>query len=409
MKARLTPDQGSRRFARRTELMSRSAIREILKLTQKADVISFAGGLPAKEIFPVSHIVAACEEVFSHGPEPLQYSTTEGYRPLIEYLAEFHTRRGIPTSADDIQILSGSQQGLDLLGKIYLDPGDPVIVEDPTYLGALQAFSQYEASYITVPTDEQGMVLDDLEDLVAERRPKLIYAVPNFHNPLGVTMSLERRQRLVELARRYSVLVIEDDPYHELRYVGVDLPSLHTLAGGVGVVYLGTFSKTIAPGFRVGWLIGPEELREKIVSAKQASDLHTGSASQRFIFEYCRAGWFESHLPVIRATYGQRLATMLDSLSRDFPREVRWTVPEGGLFIWVTLPEGFSAEAVLREAMDTEKVAFIPGTAFYATDIGHNTLRLNFSYSAPEVIQDGINRLGCVVRRCLARGPSASR
>lgn len=399
------------RFAHRTEHMQRSAIREILKLTESGDVISFAGGLPAKEIFPVAQILEICQAVFEQGPEPLQYSTTEGYAPLREYLAEAHRRHGDGDhiTSEHVQILSGSQQGLDLLGKIYIDPGDAVVVEEPTYVGAMQAFSQYEADYLTVPTDAEGMVLDDLEALLAERRPKLIYTVPNFHNPLGVSMSLPRRKRLVELSLRYQVPIIEDDPYHELRYVGEDLPTLYGLSGGKGVLYLGTFSKTVAPGFRVGWMLGPSEVREMIVATKQAADLHTSSASQRFIYEYCRAGWLDRHLETIREVYEARRMTMLLALEEHFPAEATWTVPDGGLFIWVTLPEGVSVQPILEEALARERVAFIPGTAFFVHGGGHNMMRLNFSYSRVEVIADGIARLGRVVRDWVGQGSERSR
>lgn len=394
------------RFAHRTEHMQRSAIREILKLTEKGDVISFAGGLPAKEIFPVAQILEICQTVFAQGPEALQYSTTEGYGPLREFLAETHRRRGDGDhiTSEHVQILSGSQQGLDLLGKIYIDPGDPVVVEEPTYVGAMQAFSQYEATYLTVTTDAEGMVLDGLEALLAKHHPKLIYTVPTFHNPLGVSMSLRRRRRLVELSQRYHVPIIEDDPYRELRYVGEELPTLYQLSGGRGVIYLGTFSKTVAPGFRVGWMLGPSEVREKIVATKQAADLHTSSASQRFIYEYCRAGWLDRHLETIRDVYEARRMTMLLALKEHFPAEARWTVPDGGLFIWVTLPEGVSVQPILEDALARERVAFIPGTAFFVRGGGQNTLRLNFSHSRVEVIADGIARLGRVVHDWVGPG-----
>ena len=397
------------RYAQRTHRMKSSAIRELLKLTELPDIISFAGGLPAPEVFPVQEFEEACHRVLhDKGAVALQYGATEGYLPLREMIAR-HTRRfGIEVTADNILITSGSQQALDLLGKVFINAGDRIVVEAPTYLGALQAWNIYGADYITVPSDENGMIVEELEAAL-RAGPKFIYALPNFHNPLGVTIPLERRLRLVELADRYGVPIIEDDPYGQLRFEGSHIPpivvldeKLHVQNGHYtgNVIYLSTFSKTLAPGIRLAWVIAPPEVIRKLVTAKQGADLHTSSFNQIVAHEVAHGGFLDKHVEHIIQVYRERRDVMLDSLEEHMPEGVRWTRPQGGLFLWVTLPEHMSSVDIFRDAVE-EKVAFVPGESFYPLGGGRNTMRLNFSNATPEKINEGIARLARVVRKCL--------
>lgn len=398
------------RFALRTQRMTSSAIRELLKLTSSPDIISFAGGLPAPEVFPVREIGEAVDRVLAeHGPESLQYSTTEGYLPLRELLVRHMSRYGIEVTPANVLITTGSQQALDLVGKLFINSGDRVLLEEPTYLGALQAFTSYQAQYLAVPVDDQGVRLDELEQAL-RAGPKFLYILPNFQNPAGVTLSLERRLRLVELASHYGAPIVEDDPYGQLRYEGEHLPPLvecdARLHGGNGgglafrgdVIYLGTLSKTLAPGLRLGWVVAPEEVMTRLVQMKQGADLHTPTFTQMVAYEVARGGFLDRHVRRIRQVYGERRQAMLDALDRHFPPGATWTRPEGGLFLWLTLPAGMDANEVLRDAI-ARQVAFVPGRAFYPCGGGERTMRLNFSYCRPEVIEEGIRRLGEVVAR----------
>lgn len=406
----------SQRYAQRTLRMQSSAIRELLKWTEKPDIISFAGGLPAAEAFPVEEVRAAADRVLQqHGPQALQYSTTEGYRPLREMIARHTARYGIVVKPENILITSGSQQALDLIGKVFINPGERILVERPTYLGALQAWSAYQAEYISVPLDDVGMRTELLEEAL-RAGPKFIYVLPNFHNPAGVTLSLERRHELVTLADRYGLPIIEDDPYGQLRYEGEHLPSLVVLdrelhAGddedcyNGNVIYLSTFSKTLAPGLRLGWIVAPVEVIRKLVQAKQGADLHSGTFAQLVAYEVAKGGFLDRHVRKIRAAYHERRDTMLAALEKYFPPSVRWTHPEGGLFLWVTLPEGWDASEILRTALE-EKVAFVPGAAFFPDGSGKNTMRLNFSFAPPQIIEEGIRRLGSVLMKVLGEEKS---
>lgn len=388
--------------------MGSSAIRELLKLTEVPDMISFAGGLPAPEVFPVQEVTDAALRVLGQqGAQALQYGATEGYLPLREMIARHAGRYGIEISAENVLITSGSQQALDLVGKIFINPGDRILVESPTYLGALQAWNAYGAEYVTVPTDEQGMITARLEDALRVG-PKFIYVLPNFQNPTGVTMALERRQELVELADRYGVPIIEDDPYGQLRFEGEHLPSLVVLDGRErqngdfvyrgNVIYLSTFSKVLAPGLRLGWVVAPPEVVRKLSQAKQGVDLHTATFSQMVAYEVARGGFLDRHIPHIRRVYQERRDVMLASMAEHFPTDVTWTHPQGGLFLWVKLPEGMDAAEVFKKAVEN-KVAFVPGTSFHPNGNGKNTMRLNFSYMAPERIREGIRRLGQVLQQ----------
>jgi 2-aminoadipate transaminase len=392
--------------------MSSSAIRELLKLTQQPDIISFAGGLPAPELFPVEEFRAATDRVLAnHGSEAMQYSTTEGYEPLREYIVHKMAQYKIQAAPENILITSGSQQALDLIGKILINAGDLILTERPTYLGALQAWRAYQAEFVTLPIDDDGLNTEQLEEALCAG-PKFMYILPNFQNPGGVTLSLERRQALITVADRYGIPLIEDDPYGELRFEGEHLPPLvvldaeklnsRTPVGGNhgfyrgNVIYLSTFSKTLAPGLRLGWIMAPTEVIRECVKAKQGMDLHTSSFVQMVAYEVLKDGFLNDHVSRIRQVYRERRDIMLDAMARYFPPGVRWARPHGGLFLWVTLPETVDAGVVLERAV-ANKVAFVPGTAFFPDGSGHNTFRLNFSNAQPEQIKIGIERLGEVL------------
>mgnify|MGYP001182294753 CR=1 FL=1 len=377
-----------------------SAIREILKITEDEHVISFAGGLPAPELFPLEEVREATDRVLrDRGAAALQYSTTEGHRPLREWIAR---RDGIPT--DNVQIVTGSQQGLDLLARVLIDEGDVVLVETPTYLGALQAFTFLGPRYVQLPTDDHGIDVDALERILADHPAKLLYTVPNFQNPTGRTMSLERRRRLIEVSARHGVIVIEDDPYGEIRFSGEALPSLYSLAlaeaGGdpdrCNVVYSGSFSKTLAPGLRDGWLQAPAAIMRKVVEVKQAADLHTPTLNQLIITELVDEV-LPRQVERVRALYGQRATHMMDAIERLLPADVRHTTPEGGMFLWLTLPGHIDTTAMLPDAV-ARHVAYVPGPPFFALGGGTQTMRLSFSSADFAQIDEGMAALGETIR-----------
>jgi 2-aminoadipate transaminase len=394
------------RFAQRTQRMGSSAIRELLKLTEQPDIISFGGGMPAPDVFPIAEFRTACDKVLrDFGAASMQYGATEGYRPLREMIVRHTSRFGIEVTPDNILITSGSQQALDLLGKILINPGDRILVESPTYLGALQAWASYGAEYVTVPMDENGMITEALESALRSG-PKFIYVLPNFQNPSGVTLAMERRLKLVEMADRYGVPIVEDDPYGQLRYEGEHLSSVVVIDSqyrstenhcyGGNVIYLSTFSKTLSPGIRLAWVVAPPEVIRKLVQAKQGADLHTATFNQFVAYEVARGGFLDRHVKTIREVYKERRDVMLAAMDAYFPPGVDWTHPEGGLFLWGTLTEELNAADVLKAAIE-QKVAFVPGAPFFPAGGGHNTMRLNFSYASKEKIMEGIARLGRVL------------
>lgn len=395
------------RFATRMGRLKASAIREILKVTGMPDVISFAGGLPAPELFPVAQFAQACQDVLAtDGPAALQYSVTEGYEPLRRWVSEYLARvNQIQCTPDQVLIISGSQQGLDLIGKTLLDPGDFVIIENPAYLGAIQAFDAYEAQYVTVATDDEGIDTNDLLRVLREskRRPKLLYLVPNFQNPSGLTLSLRRRRDVVAIAAEYGIPIYEDDPYGRLRYSGEHIPSLMAIAKSRNCIYMSTVSKTIAPGMRVAWLVIPErEVFERVVPAKQAADLHTSSFTQRAVYAYAsNTEVFEHHIAEMLPVYARRRDLMVQSLERFMPDGCSWTRPDGGLFLWARVPEEVDTEVLLALA-SRSKVAFVPGAPFWVNRVVRNTMRLNFSNASDEMIVEGIKRLGEAVKAYLA-------
>jgi 2-aminoadipate transaminase len=392
--------------------MRSSAVRELLKLTELPDVISFAGGLPAPETFPVERFAAAFNKVMAdHGARALQYGTTEGYTPLREMIARHSTRYGINIELDNVLITSGSQQALDLIGKVFINPGDHILLERPTYLGALQAWNAYQAEYVSADIDDDGYVTSSLDARI-RTGPKFIYALPNFQNPSGVTMSQARRQALIELADHYGVPILEDDPYGQLRYEGEHVPPIVHLdsqfrsTNGArysgNVIYLSTFSKTLSPGIRLGWIVAPVEVIQKLVQAKQGTDLHTSTINQLVAYEVASGGFLDHHVKEIRAIYRERRDTMLAALARDFPAGITWTKPQGGLFLWLTFPEWMNAADVLKAAIE-QKVAFVPGESFFADGTGQNTARLNFSNATPERIGEGVRRLARCLEVLIAR------
>jgi len=396
-------------FATRTQQMKRSTVREILKLTARPEVISFAGGLPAPELFPVERIQAATEVVLSErGREVLQYSTSEGMPELRDLIARRLSSGKFQIQRDNIIITSGSQQALDMLARIFLNEGDRVIVENPTYAGMMTSWRPYFLNFSAVPTNGDGMCVDDLEPLLAEPH-KLMYAIPTFQNPQGTTLSRERRIKLAQLLIQYGLPFVEDDPYGELRYNGEKLPSVlqmeaecrgaTTLDGNV--IYCGTFSKILTPGLRIGWVAAAFPVIDKLVQVKQATDLHTSTLNQFITYEVARdEAFLDEHITMLRAVYRQRRDLMLNTMDDCFPSEVTWTRPEGGLFTMVTLPPYVNARDILKAALEHD-VAFVPVDDFFIGDTGHNTFRLNYSNAHPDRIVEGIRRLGTVLKAAL--------
>jgi len=380
-------------FARRMGSVRASTIREILKVTEQPEIISFAGGLPAPELFPVENVLRATERVLSEGgAAALQYSPTEGYAPLREAFAAESRKRGIACSAEDILITTGSQQPLDLAGKVFLDAGDCVLTESPTYMAAIQAFQTYEVRFATVPTDEHGLIPEELPALIERERPKFLYTIPSFQNPTGRTLTAQRRKTLYSIAASYGLIVLEDDPYGCLRYAGERILPIKALDSDGIVIYLSTVSKIIAPGLRIGWVVATEEIRRKLTIAKQAADLHTSSLDQRIVHRYLKDFDSEAHIERIRQAYGERYSIMDARLRETMPPGFTWTHPEGGMFLWVTCPEGVNTNELMHAAM-ARKVLFVPGQDFFPDTSGVRYMRLNFSNASPEMIREGIGRL----------------
>jgi 2-aminoadipate transaminase len=390
-------------LASRTARMKSSVIRELLKFTMLPEVISFAGGLPAPEVFPLRDFRDACNWVLDHEARlALQYGPTEGHSPLKDYLIEAMSKYELPARRGNILFTNGSQQALDLIGRVFIDQGDRIITGRPTYLGAIQAWNAYGPRYLTVPLDDDGMRMDELEKtLEANPGVKFIYVLPNFHNPAGTTLPIERRYQLVELAARHGAFIVEDDPYGQLRFEGEDITPICAMHKE-NTVYLSTFSKTLAPGMRLGWIVAPEEVIAKLIQAKQGADLHTSTLVQCLAYDICSRGLIRAHVRKIRKVYRERRDAMLKAMEEHFPPEVTWTRPQGGLFLWARLPEYMDAEKLLEVAVE-EKVAFVPGHAFFpGGDDGRCCMRLNFSYSRPDVIEEGIERLGRAIKRMMA-------
>jgi 2-aminoadipate transaminase len=390
------------RLSERSKRITPSFLREILKLAIRPEIISFAGGLPAPEYFPIREFEEACHHILqTQGEIALQYSATEGYRPLKEFLAEKLLKYGILVEPENILTTNGSQQGLDLIGKMFVDPNSCIITSRPTYLGALQAWNSYEAHYCTVPMDEKGMIVEEIPSLLdADHTHNLIYVLPNFHNPAGTTLPLERRKHLVEIARKHDLVIVEDDPYGELRYEGEDIMPLFRMAPE-RTIYLSTFSKTLAPGIRLAWIVAPKPIINRLVQAKQGADLHTGTFVQMVANDICQRGILRQHVRRLRTEYAKRRDSMLDSLTEHMPEGLKWAKPEGGLFLWVRTPESIDTEKLFERALESN-VAYVPGFAFYPEPGGgRHSMRLNFSCANEEKINEGIYRLSLAMKKML--------
>lgn len=376
-----------------------SEIRELLALTADPSIISFAGGLPAAELFPIDKWIEASNKVMkNNGAAALQYGPTDGYARLREHCVTRMEKVGCKdVKPEDIQILSGSQQGLDFVPRIFIDPGDYIIVESPTYLGALNAFKAYEPKFLQVALDEDGMILEDLEEKLKNHdNVKFIYVISDFQNPSGKTWTLERRKGLIELANKYDVMILEDNPYGELRFEGEVQPSLRSLDTEDRVIFMGTFSKIFSPGIRVGWFNAAPKVLEKFNLVKQGADLQTSTTTQMILSQFLDDNDLEAHIDQIIKVYGKRKNVMVDAMKKYFPEEVTFTNPEGGLFLWVTLPEGLNARDIAVKAIE-QKVAFVPGGAFYPESPEENHFRLNYSCMPEDKIEEGIKRLGEVL------------
>lgn len=396
-------DKWAKLYAERTRFMRSSEIRDLLNVTARPDIISFSGGLPDTKSFPMEIIVEIVRHLMHReGSVLLQYGNSEGYTELKKVIVNLMEEMGISIEEEDVLITDGAQQGLELLGKIFIDPGDTVIVEAPSYVGGLQAFSSYQANFVSVPLDENGLKVDvlkqTLEKLEKEgKAPKFLYTVPTFHNPAGVVLSSKRRKELVALAKKYNLLVIEDDPYSWVQFEEERLKPLRSL--DESIIYLGTFSKIFSPGFRIGWVVAPRPIIEKLIFAKQAADLCSSSFTQRVIAEYFLNYPWKIHLNRLVGLYRERRNAMVDALKEFLPTEASWTSPQGGLFLWAKLPDYVDTTEMLAEAINEAKVSYVPGRAFFADRSGQNCMRLNFSYPDAEEIHEGVKRLSQVVKR----------
>ncbi len=389
-------------FAERIVNVPRSFIREILKVSLDPAIISFAGGLPNRDYFPVEEILAATQEVFrSSGREILQYSNSEGLFALREYIAvRYLTQKGLHISPEDILITNGSQQGLDLLGKVLINTGDRVIIEQPGYLGAIQSLSIFRPVFLPVAVSDEGMDIGALREMSAGRGAKFMYAVPNFQNPSGITYSASNRRQVAEVAAKEGFWVVEDDPYGELRFAGAHQPSFYSLLPQQTIL-LGSFSKIVAPGLRIGWIVASGKIREKILVAKQAADLHTSGFVQHILYRYLQDNDIDRHISRIIEAYGRQCQAMIASIGRHLPGDMGWTHPEGGMFLWGRLPGDMNSMELFDYAVQ-EKVVFVPGDPFYTTRTRVPALRLNFSCSDAATIERGVLRLARALERMQA-------
>ncbi|MCR2044380.1 PLP-dependent aminotransferase family protein [Anaerosalibacter massiliensis] len=389
----------SLRYAKRMDNIKASEIRELLKLTQKPEVISFAGGLPAPELFPVEELKKVSLKVSDEqGTAALQYGPTEGYEPLREQITKRMEKIGVKAKPENILVTSGSQQGLDFSAKIFINPGDIILCESPSYMGAINAFKAYEPKFIGVPTDEDGMIMEELEDILKNNdRVRFIYVIPDFQNPSGRTWSIERRKRLIELANEYNIAIVEDNPYGELRFEGEYYPSVKHYDTEGRVIFLGTFSKIFCPGLRLGWVYAEKEVLNKYVLAKQGSDLQSSTISQMQIAKFLEEYDIEKHIEKLKEVYKNRRDIMINTMKEEFPEEVKFTNPQGGLFTWVVLPEYMNARDLAVKALE-KNVAFVPGGSFFPNGGNENTLRLNYSNMDEEKIKIGIKRLADAIK-----------
>ena len=389
-------------YAKRMDNIKASEIRELLKLTQMPEVISFAGGMPAPELFPVEAFKKASKEVLNENGEiALQYGPTEGYEPLKKKIVERMKKVYVDATSDQILITSGSQQGLDFVAKVFIDPGDLIICESPTYLGAINAFKAYEPEFVEIETDDDGMVMEDLEEaLRTNNNVRFIYVIPDFQNPSGKTWSIERRKKLIELANKYNIIIVEDNPYGELLFEGEIRPAIKHYDTEGRVIFLGTFSKILCPGIRLGWAVAEEEVLSKLIMVKQGADLQSSTVSQMQIDRFLEIYDIEEHIEKIKALYKNRRDLMLKTMEEEFPEEVQYTYPKGGLFTWVILPEHISARDLAAKALE-KNVAFVPGGSFFPNEARENTFRMNYSNMDDDRIVEGVKRLGEVIKKTL--------
>ena len=391
------------KFASRMDRMKASEIRELLKLTARPEIISFAGGLPAPELFPVKEIAQVSHDlVLKEGQKLLQYATTEGRPTLREKIAKRMTEKyGTPVDMNDILITTGSQQCLDFAGKLFLDPGDVVLCESPSYLGALNAFNAYQPVFKEVPTDGEGIIPEELDKILASTpKCKFIYVIPDFQNPTGICWSLERRKKFIEVINKYDLPVFEDNPYGELRYRGESFPTLKSMDTKGLVSFLGTFSKIFCPGLRLGWIAGPHTIVEKFVMIKQSADLHTSNFDQGVADAYMDTYDLDAHVKEIVELYGHRRDLILKTMEEEFPEGVEFTRPDGGLFLWVTVPEGVSARKVFDKCIE-QKVAAVIGDAFYPNDKTDRSMRVNYSCMPDDKIVEGVKRMAKAIKECM--------
>lgn len=388
------------KYARRAKALEPSQMRLILSSSERPELISFAGGLPASELFPIEELKAASQAVLTdHGASSLQYSSTEGYVPLRQAVMERMEAIGIESDLQQVMITSGSQQAIDLTGRVFLDEGDTVICESPTYLAAINAFNVYHANIVDVEMDDDGMKMDVLEQCLQENPgAKFIYTIPDFQNPTGRTLSLQRRKRMIELANQYDVLILEDNPYGAIRFSGPPIPPIKQFDTEGRVIYLSSFSKIFAPGLRLGWICAEQEIIEKYAGFKESADMHSDGLAQRITAKYMELYDLDAHIETIQAVYRERCETMLACIDKYFPENIHYNKPEGGLFIWVELPDTMNAGTIALKCMENN-VAFVPGAPFYVKDPQTNTMRLNFSNSNPELIEEGMKRIGEVLQR----------
>jgi 2-aminoadipate transaminase len=412
-------DRWKHLYAERIRVMQSSAIRDLMAFTARPDIISLAGGLPYTDAVGYDRVARAASEALEMtGPEAMQYGTSEGYRPLKYHIKGLMADEGVSVDEGDIVVTQGAQQALEFSAKIFVDQGDAVILEGPSYAGAIQAFTGYLPKFVHIPMDDDGMIVDELQAALKENagKVKFIYTIPNFQNPAGVTLSFDRRVRLLALAREHGAMVIEDNPYGRLRFEGEDVPCLRSMDDDV--IYLGTFSKVFSPGLRVGWVVAPEAILDKYVKCKQAGDLCSSSFAQHVLDRYFHENSWTANVEVLRDIYRERRDAMLAALDEYFPPEATWTRPQGGFFVWATLPEWLDTGEMLARALEA-KVAYVPGDGFYADGSGKNSMRLNFSYPKPEQIHEAIKRLGKVIKEQMAlyrslvgwqdKGPSESK
>lgn len=414
----------TRTFAQRAVKLTASEIRELLKLLNQPDIISFAGGIPDPALFPYERLAQAYQAIMADPArrgDAMQYSISEGYSPLRDFIVKYLARVGVATHRDNVMITNGSQQGLEFLAKLFINPGDRIVVTRPAYLGALQAFSLYEPEVVPVPLDDTGIDLAGLEREF-KRGAKFVYLTPDFGNPSGVTLPLDQRLRMLEMSYLYGIPVIEDQAYDQLRYSGEAVPTFLALDGkrlnqqsplseataAGNVIYTGTFSKSIAPALRIGWVVAPAPVLQKLVLMKQASDLHSATINQMVMCEVADE-ILEDHAARLRQVYGSRRDAMLAALDRHLPKGqgLHWTRPDGGMFVWITLPPGLDGADLLAKAIAEERIAFVPGSAFYADRSTRNTIRLSFSLPSPETIDEGIRRLGRLLERELDKAKAA--